>query len=276
MTEDASDTAISPKDAKARAKADKAYRKAQRPWFKKKRFILPLILLAIIVIIIVANLGGGDDSVDTPTGTVENSAPADEGAGDEAPAEEPAPEPAANPYEGEYGTFETITQSGTGDAVIPLPAEVTAGVVTSTHTGSANFIVGGLDSSNQPTTDSIVNAIGNYSGTAPLGLFDLGNPSTSLQVQADGAWTVTISPIATAPALPASGTGDGVFLYDGEAGTWAITHAGSSNFIVSQVAGLFPGSLVNEIGDYSGTVPVVAGPSVITIMADGTWTITPQ
>jgi hypothetical protein len=48
-----------PKSAKAQAKADKAYKKASRPWFKKKRFIL-LAIIAIIVIIAVATSGGSD------------------------------------------------------------------------------------------------------------------------------------------------------------------------------------------------------------------------
>jgi hypothetical protein len=48
-----------PQDAKARAKAEKAYRKAQRPFYKKKRFILPALLL-LLVVIISATAGGGD------------------------------------------------------------------------------------------------------------------------------------------------------------------------------------------------------------------------
>ena len=46
-------------DARARAAADKAYRKASRPWFKKKRFILTGIILLLIVIGVAT--GGGDD-----------------------------------------------------------------------------------------------------------------------------------------------------------------------------------------------------------------------
>ena len=33
---------------------------------------------------------------------------------------------------------------------------------------------------------------------------------------------------------------------------------------------------VNEIGNYSGTVPFVAGSTVLTIEADGTWTFKRQ
>ncbi|WP_461123246.1 DUF4352 domain-containing protein [Saccharothrix stipae] len=50
----------SPGEARAQAKADKAYRKAQRPWYKKKRYILGLALLVLVVIIIVSMSGGGD------------------------------------------------------------------------------------------------------------------------------------------------------------------------------------------------------------------------
>ncbi|MEQ6903142.1 DUF4352 domain-containing protein [Nocardioides sp. YIM 152588] len=46
------------KDAKAQAKAAKAYAKAQRPWFKKKRFIIPIAL--VVLIVIVQATGGGD------------------------------------------------------------------------------------------------------------------------------------------------------------------------------------------------------------------------
>jgi hypothetical protein len=48
-----------PKSAKAQAKAEKAYRKASRPFYKKKRFIL-LAVIAIIAIIAIATSGSGE------------------------------------------------------------------------------------------------------------------------------------------------------------------------------------------------------------------------
>lgn len=57
------DTGFSPKEAKADAKAAAARAKSMRPWWKKKRFILPLALLALIVIISIS--GGGADDADT-------------------------------------------------------------------------------------------------------------------------------------------------------------------------------------------------------------------
>jgi hypothetical protein len=50
------------RDGKAQAAADKAYRKASRPWFKKKRFLIPLIIVAIMIISGISNAGKGDSS----------------------------------------------------------------------------------------------------------------------------------------------------------------------------------------------------------------------
>ena len=47
-----------PRSAKAQAKAEQAYRKASRPFYAKKRFIL-LAIIALVVIIAVATSGGG-------------------------------------------------------------------------------------------------------------------------------------------------------------------------------------------------------------------------
>ncbi len=45
---------------RADAAAEKARLKAMRPWYKKKRFIIPLVLVAIIVIAAAAGGDGGD------------------------------------------------------------------------------------------------------------------------------------------------------------------------------------------------------------------------
>lgn len=61
----------SPTMSKAQAKADKAYQKAMRPWFKKKRFIIPIALLVIMVI--ATMMSGGDDATTTNTGASNGS-----------------------------------------------------------------------------------------------------------------------------------------------------------------------------------------------------------
>ena len=55
------------RDAKAQAKADKAYAKATRPWYKKKRFwVLGLVLL--LVLVAAMNMNSGGDNAGTTTG----------------------------------------------------------------------------------------------------------------------------------------------------------------------------------------------------------------
>jgi hypothetical protein len=63
------------KEAKANAKAEKARAKAMRPWFKKKRFILPLAIVAIAIISSASNAGnsGSSSSDTTANGETSNS-----------------------------------------------------------------------------------------------------------------------------------------------------------------------------------------------------------
>lgn len=72
------------KDAKAQAKASKAHAKALRPWYKKKRFMIPLALVLLVVVISAAGAGGGGDD-DEPT-AVDAGVDAG-GSGEEAPEE---------------------------------------------------------------------------------------------------------------------------------------------------------------------------------------------
>ena len=72
-----------PKQAKAQGKAAKAHAKALRPWYKKKRFMIPLVLVVIFGIAAAAG-GGGDDGGDTASnGGSSNEEPADDGANEE-------------------------------------------------------------------------------------------------------------------------------------------------------------------------------------------------
>lgn len=172
-----------------------------------------------------------------------------------------------------FGTFAAATQTGAGDNLVTLPAGAVAGIVTATHDGTANFAVSVLDAQNGSTGELLVNTIGPYSGTTLFGR-GLSEPVT-LQVTADGGWSLTIAPMSSAPTLAPAGSGDAVFLYDGPTGALTATHDGDANFVVSEDTGsAFEfGLLVNEIGPYSGTVPVSAGPSVIDVKANGGWTL---
>jgi hypothetical protein len=95
------------KTMKADAAAAKARSKAARPWYKKKRFIIPLALLVLIVFASLA--GSGDEDAPEPQ-TDEQAAdepaeePVEDAPADDAPAEDPvedapaddAPEEAAD------------------------------------------------------------------------------------------------------------------------------------------------------------------------------------
>lgn len=73
--------------AKADAAADKARAKAARPWYKKKRVIVPLAALLLLFVVIAANAGGDTDPelVDEDADGNEVAPEADEGsASDEA------------------------------------------------------------------------------------------------------------------------------------------------------------------------------------------------
>ncbi|ACZ31158.1 hypothetical protein Xcel_2140 [Xylanimonas cellulosilytica DSM 15894] len=255
----------------------------RRSWFARHKILT--LLGAVVLIVAATQLGSGGDepapsadpTVTTPAETDEADATdgVEEVADDEPAVEEPAEDP-ADELADRYPVFDVVEQSGTGDSVIAVPAA--AGMVTMTHDGSANFAVVVLDAENASTGDLLANTIGAHSGTAAFGLSAISGDPANLQITADGNWTITIAPLASAPALPESGTGDGVFRHDGAAAVWALTHDGSANFAVLQYTdGLFDMPLlVNEIGAYSGTVPAKAGPSIVTITADGNWTLAQQ
>ncbi|MBB5632200.1 hypothetical protein BKA04_000423 [Cryobacterium mesophilum] len=194
-------------------------------------------------------------------------------------ASSPSAEPSSTPTE-EAPAPVTVpadkTYQGSGDSVvsIELPdGPDSASAATISHVGSSNFAVWALDS-NMEQLDLLVNEIGNYKGTVLLNLS--GNTPTSLEITADGPWTVTLHSILSLrefTGATAKGVGDDVLVYRGKAGVASITHDGSSNFAVWNY-GDRSDLVVNEIGQYSGDVRWSSGPSVVAITADGNWSIT--
>lgn len=96
-----------------------------------------------------------------------------------------APRPTASPVV-LRGTGQTATDA------ITLPAAIN--VAAFTHTGSRNFVVQVVRGTAQSL---LINTIGAYTGTRPL----TGTDPLRLQIEADGAWTVTITPIACCATL---------------------------------------------------------------------------
>lgn len=83
---------------KAAAKAAKAYAKATRPWWKKKRFIIPTVAVALVVVFTATNKGGTkDDEVkvtaggETPSGAASTEPGTAKPKGDPGTEKNPAP-----------------------------------------------------------------------------------------------------------------------------------------------------------------------------------------
>jgi hypothetical protein len=178
-------------------------------------------------------------------------------------------------------TFSPIPLTGQGNSVprFAIPANAVA-LAEITHVGAANFAVWTVDTSGTEQ-DLLVNTIGNYTGTV---LFDeqLGQHSVAFNVQADGAWTITVKPISQATlwngAANAAGRGDAVLLVAPPSSGLAsvmISHQGSGNFAIWAYSEDGTDLLVNEIGTYTGESLLADGTFVLEITADGSWTITP-
>jgi hypothetical protein len=95
-----------PRDARAQAKAEKAYRNAQRPWYRKKRFVIPIGFVVLLVAVSALNGGGGK----APTsGGATGAAPANPAPANRAPA---AGGPAAAPAFPGAAPADTVAQAG--------------------------------------------------------------------------------------------------------------------------------------------------------------------
>ena len=166
--------------------------------------------------------------------------------------------------------------SGTGNDVVALPKGLSEGLITYSHSGSSNFIVSTLSSEND-LDEVTVDVTGTTKGTTFFGIPD-SRGSASIEVQADGAWTLVVKPLTTAPKFSAavSGSGRAVLWYTGRAATRTLTHSGSDNFIIDEATMTEYRDwkmLVNEIGQYSGRTAVLAGPAIMVLDADGPWSI---
>lgn len=81
-------------------------------------------------------------------------------------------------------------------------------------------------------------------------------------------------PVSASSALSRSGTGRHCLPLFRDASRLTASHLAAANVVVQEEASGFRfGLLVNEIGAYSGTVPLSAGPAVATVTADGAWTL---
>jgi hypothetical protein len=199
-----------------------------------------------------------------------------------APTEPPTPSPPPTPVPTTALAFSPITLRGSGDKVpkFSIPADQ-AGIATITNRGSANFVVQSI-ASDGSENDLLVNVIGNYSGTV---LFDAqaGEHSVAFKVTSNGSWTIVVKPISEAttwdPSTKLTGKGDNVIvLVPPSVGlsTLTMTNRGQANFVVYGYTADSYDLLINEIGNYSGQVPLADGTLILQIESDGSWTAVVQ
>lgn len=177
--------------------------------------------------------------------------------------------PAAAAQEAEPIVLEGRGQTATDPFFLPAPDSM----ITFTHDGTRNFIVRAY-AGDRP--ESLVNTIGAYRGARPISSTE----PVTLDIQADGPWTATVTPIPEGGTLELSGTGDTVSGWFDSPGrtTLDITHDGSRNFIVRANCAGRSESVQNLIGPTSGSrvVTFPAGPCYWDVRADGNWSLTPR
>ncbi|MEK7663548.1 MAG: hypothetical protein AAB357_05200 [Actinomycetota bacterium] len=186
-----------------------------------------------------------------------------------------------------YGTFTPVSRTNqTGTKVVDFGNNITAGVVKidSTNLNDVPFLVEVLATDNVTVIDTIVTSPGTYNGTVAFGLAGYGNNTAGalkITTATDVTWSVLISPVSTAPqgplSAPSSTSGDVVYLYAGAAATLhAQTFVPDQGIVVTQFFGpTTPAlTLVNSPTMVDQRGPISAGPSVVTIEADGSWNVT--
>ncbi|WP_239065897.1 hypothetical protein [Microbacterium hibisci] len=220
----------------------------------------------IILIVIIASINGASSADDDPESAPSVSEPAAEPSAEPEPVESEEPEPPA------ATAVERQEWSGTGDMVIDANIAAPATVWFNCNPCESNTV---LETNGRESL--LVNTIGSYTGKRLINVND-GSVVTRFTITASGPWQLVVEDLSLAKSVAgaASGAGDDVILMTDEFDVAAITNDGSSNFVVYAYGeGNFSPLIVNEIGAYSGTVPMV-GPAFVEVTSTGNWSITPQ
>ncbi len=123
-------------DPKAQAKSDKAYRKAQRPFYKKKRFIIPAGLVALLII---GGIAGGGSSNSTDSSTTAAGAPSSAAPSNAAPSSA-APSRSVTSKESDAAKNVTVTDCKVDDLGGTKFATIGYSVTNPTSKSSTYFI----------------------------------------------------------------------------------------------------------------------------------------
>lgn len=174
-----------------------------------------------------------------------------------------------------YGTFATQRHTGTGGRVIDLGREIPYAQVVAQLASSTFTSVQALDR-DQQQVDAIGSGFRSYTGTSYLAPYGTAAGTRYLRVVADGAWTVEIRDLTSAPVLgsTASGSTNAVYLRTGPATTVSSTNGGTMRaFSVQQLHGYWEQSLPFGFATPPSTGTLREGPSVLWVRANEPWTL---
>lgn len=251
-------------------------RKADRPWYKKKRFIIPLILFFLYL---VSSFTESNDPVETSSETSETQTP--ESDEDESPEPSETSELEVDESMVEpWPIFEPLVLSGDGDDVVLVDELPTVFALAVTGNEEDRFFaVRALDEAGE-RIDSLVSTTAPYEGTS---IYWEDKSPSAFEVEAQGAWFIEVFPIESLPEKPKgseiSGSGDSAYRLAGLDGlvTLDITGNAEGRFFAVRAydRDSYWDSLVSATEPYEGTVRISPSAVILEIEAVGDWILKP-
>ena len=234
-------------------------------------------LVAVIPQIINAAIGARDFKNSPPEMQASAQAVSERLASDDSTVSSaPVQEPEPAPVEETFIPPDPITYTGSGDDYFDIsPFESLYYFRITGNTEARHFSVTGYDASGN-YTELFVNTTDYYDGY----VLDPEQDTRTLEVDAEGPWTIEIVSLYTAPVLLVgetySGIDDAVLLLPSDCRSAIINGNTMSRYFSVITYGSGSDLLVNTVDPYSGTVRIDPGATVMTVHAVGGWSISLQ
>ena len=248
-------------------------RKADRSWYKKKRFIIPLILFFLYL---VSSFTESNDPIETSSETSKTQAPESDEDENPEPSETSELEVDESVVE-PWPVFEPLVFSGDGDDVVLVDELPNVFALAVTGKEDRFFAVSALDN-NGERIDSVVITSGPYEGTS---IYWEDQSPSAFQIEAVGDWSIEMFPIESLPEKPndldISGSGDSAYRLGGLDGLVTLDITGNAEDRFFAVRAYDRDSswdtLVIASEPYEGTVRISPSAVILEIEAVGQWEI---
>lgn len=177
-----------------------------------------------------------------------------------------------------YDSYDTITESGTGDFEFTLPIGVRSGVVTVTHNHDSSLSVKVVEAADDSHVDTLFSVRGPVKETAFWGYSEYDEAKKpKVKIEAGGDWTIQFTSFDKAPEFTGSGTGTGAYLYLGGDDAFTASYTGEDMLSLWAIGtdDERGSQLLSEYGPFQERLLFPKGPALLLIEADGEWTFTP-